>query len=94
MSNTLFAAITILSPVHGFLRRLAGAGAPVRRLDPPFAAPSTRAAVSKPLRVVRVMEDGHGPAHGGRMMISGRMADVCAELDRMAARETALRTGS
>ena len=43
---------------------------------------------SMPLRVVRVMEAGQA-AHGGRMMISGRMADVCAELDRMAEREAA-----
>ena len=39
------------------------------------------------LRVVRVMESGQATAYGGRMMISGRMADVCAELDRMAERE-------
>ncbi len=38
------------------------------------------------LRVVRVMEAGQSPAQVGRMVISGRMADVCAELDRLAAR--------
>ena len=50
-----------------------------------------RAAATKrlPLRVVRVLETGQAPAHAGRLMISGRMADVCAELDRMAAREAA-----
>lgn len=37
------------------------------------------------LRVVRVMEAGQTPAQVGRMVISGRMADVCAELDRLAA---------
>ena len=36
-----------------------------------------------PLRVIRV-KDG-SPQLAGRMVISGRMADVCAELDRMAA---------
>lgn len=41
----------------------------------------------RPLRVVRVAEAG--PAVAGRMVISGRMADVCAELDRLAALETA-----
>ena len=42
------------------------------------------------LRVLRVM-DGSANAQGlGRMRISGRMADVCAELDRLAAREAAL----
>jgi len=43
-----------------------------------------------PLRVVRVAEAGYRPGCAGRMVISGRMADVCAELDRLAARESAL----
>ena len=43
----------------------------------------------RPLRVVRVVESGQPRAHVGRMVISGRMADVCAELDRLAAREAA-----
>jgi hypothetical protein len=42
------------------------------------------------LRVVRVMEAGQPSASSGRMVISGRMADVCAELDRLAAREALL----
>ena len=41
-----------------------------------------------PLRVVRVVENGQAPLQCGRLMISGRMADVCAELDRMVERET------
>ena len=45
------------------------------------------------VRVLRAMEDGQPAAHAGRMVISGRMADVCAELDRMVAREAALRAG-
>ena len=36
------------------------------------------------LKVVREFEPGIGPSAAGRMVISGRMADVCAELDRMA----------
>ena len=36
-----------------------------------------------PLRVIRV-KDG-SPQMAGRMVISGRMADVCDELDRLAA---------
>jgi hypothetical protein len=39
------------------------------------------------LRVVRVVEASRMPASAGRMFISGRMADVCAELDRLAALE-------
>lgn len=43
------------------------------------------------LRIVREFDANVSPACAGRMVISGRMADVCAELDRMAQRETALR---
>lgn len=45
------------------------------------------------LKVVRAFEPGVGPSCAGRMVISGRMADVCAELDRLALRETTVRHG-
>lgn len=58
------------------------------------ALPSTLQAAAcgrqaaRPLRVVRVMDrDGNRARAGSRMVISGRMADVCAELDRLAALE-------
>ncbi len=51
------------------------------------ASPSS---ACRPLRIVRILEAGQTPAHVGRMVISGRMADVCAELDRLAAREATL----
>ena len=54
--------------------------------------PMTSICTQRPatLRVVRV-RDEHSPAHEvGRMVISGRMADVCAELDRLVAREDAM----
>ena len=51
---------------------------------------STQATTHKPLRIVRILDADHAPANVGRMLISGRMADVCAELDRLAAREAAL----
>ena len=41
------------------------------------------------LRVLRVAEIGPRSDCAGRMVISGRMADVCAELDRMVALEAA-----
>jgi hypothetical protein len=44
----------------------------------------------KPLRVVRVVEAGQSRSSVGRIVISGRMSDVCAELDRLAACEAAL----
>ena len=39
------------------------------------------------LRVVRFAEQGDTGQSAGRMVISGRMADVCAELDRLVALE-------
>lgn len=42
------------------------------------------------VRVVRVHEAGLPRANVGRMVISGRMADVCAELDRLVAKEAVL----
>ena len=40
------------------------------------------------LRVVRTVEAGLPAGCSGRMMISGRISDVCAELDRLAAIES------
>ncbi|WP_066707935.1 hypothetical protein [Curvibacter delicatus] len=59
-----------------------------RRLNRSDVAPS-RLVQRRPLRVVRIMEAGQAPAQVGRMVISGRLADVCAELDRLAACEAA-----
>ena len=47
-------------------------------------------AMTRPLRVLRVVEACHAPASAGRMVISGRMADVCAELERLAELEAAV----
>jgi hypothetical protein len=49
--------------------------------------PSTSATPA--LRVLRVTESDQRVKGAGRMVISGRMADVCAELDRLAAQEAA-----
>ncbi|MBA2960894.1 MULTISPECIES: hypothetical protein [Ramlibacter] len=46
-------------------------------------------AAARRLRVLRVVDAGHAPSTAGRMVISGRMADVCAELERLAALEAA-----
>ena len=43
-----------------------------------------------PLRVVHVVDKGALGKTSGRLVISGRMADVCEELERLAAREAAL----
>jgi hypothetical protein len=39
------------------------------------------------LKIVREFEPGVDRTNAGRMVICGRMADVCAELDRMAQQE-------
>ncbi len=49
-----------------------------------------RQARPQALRVLRLQEAGQARSSVGRMVISGRMADVCAELDRLVAREAAL----
>lgn len=58
------------------------------RNDESVGAPSSRPA--RPLRVLRIVEEASACASGaaGRLVISGRMADVCAELERLAALES------
>jgi len=84
------------APLQNLLRWLAPAVTPLRPVAPArptggeakMSSPS-RLVQRRPLRVVRIVEAGQGPALVGRMVISGRMADVCAELDRLAACEAA-----
>jgi hypothetical protein len=57
--------------------------------EAPMRASTSFEKKRKPLRIVRVLEKGQPRAAVGRMVISGRMADVCAELDRLAACEAA-----
>jgi len=102
MGTPLFAASVLFAPLQQLARWVARsfAGAPGRgdALAPPARAPRQVADLRQPvpvraarparLRVVRVFEGPHA-AGAGRMVISGRMADVCAELERLAALETA-----
>lgn len=53
------------------------------------AADAQDAPVARPLRVVRTVDAQQPGRRAGRVVISGRMADVCAELDRLAALEAA-----
>jgi len=53
----------------------------------PVRQPPVRPQRPQVLRVVRVVEPSAPRAIAGRMVISGRLADVCAELDRLAALE-------
>jgi hypothetical protein len=77
----LFAAVEAL--VYWFSPR--PAPSPVVAVAAPVRMPVPRPAA--PLRVVRVVEPSAPRAVAGRMVISGRLADVCAELDRLAALE-------
>ena len=71
-------------------RALAASDHPLLPTNANISASHLSAASALPvLRVVRVHELGQPRSSVGRMVISGRMADVCAELDRLAAQETA-----
>ena len=103
MGMALFAVGALVAPLLGEMgrnwlgrktphraRAQATRGSVASVCTPRVAEPaSARRSPSRPLRVVRVAEPLQGPASAGRMVISGRMADVCAELDRLAALETA-----
>ncbi len=70
---------TRISPQQWAINTVNGKSAGLRLSTPTVSA--------TPLRVVRLSEAGATPECAGRMRISGRMADVCAELDRLVAKE-------
>jgi hypothetical protein len=90
-----------LLPLHNFFASLQGlmgwlvAPRPAAVPPRPMRAVDTRPAVVRkraalplrPLRVVRIVDGSRTHGGAGRMVISGRFADVCAELDRLAAQE-------
>ncbi|MBI2770923.1 MAG: hypothetical protein HYX47_14955 [Burkholderiales bacterium] len=77
----------LFAPLQGLLRWLVVPSRQPRRQRAAAVVPAVAAAPRKPLRVLRVVDACAAPASAGRMVISGRMADVCAELDRLAALE-------
>ena len=82
MSLALFGAYRLLNP----LQHVARSFMPAQALQSRTAHPSHTTRVL-PLRVAREV-DVHQHRHSaGRMVITGRMADVCAELDRLAEQE-------
>jgi hypothetical protein len=98
--NGMFGPFHSLMGWLGQRRRRAGAALPLRQAASPLsplrscvARPAVPARpcekARRPLRVVRVVDGTGAVASAGRMVISGRMADVCAELDRLAALEAA-----
>ena len=76
MSLALFGAYRLLNPLQNTLRGFL----PTQALQSTPSHPKP----ALPLRVARVMEAQQSRHNAGRMVISGRMADVCAELDRLA----------
>lgn len=61
----------------------------VRAPNSPWPMRPIEAPRPSALRVVHVCDAQPVPGDAGRLRISGRMADVCAELDRLAEREAA-----
>lgn len=89
MAIALPLLVQIFEPINMAVQWLSGASgsAPAQR-HPAHRPRTARADMDRPLRVIRVVEQ-RGPRTGaGRMVISGRMEDVCAELDRLAELET------
>ena len=93
-------SVTPSSPVPAFRRLaandssatkiVAGSAQTARSAAPKHCPNVTRTGAPRRLKVVREFEAGISPSCAGRMVISGRMADVCAEQERMAQREAAL----
>ena len=50
---------------------------------------AARSADGRPLRVTRLVDQGCATSCAGRMVMSGTFDDVCAELDRLVALESA-----
>ena len=95
MTSSLFAANALFAPLQHLVRSVARVfAAPTMQRSAPATKPSaqdtaaaqTPASAPRRLRVVRVLEEPSAIS-AGRMVISGRMADVCAELERLAALE-------
>ena len=100
MSLAIFGLFKALSPL--FLttpRRFAPAGS-IGLARPAFQAPIslapahqsalvTRPVDTRPLRVTRLLDQGCARSCAGRMVMSGRFDDVCAELDRLVELESA-----
>lgn len=79
----------LLAPLQSLAGWFAAEPRAVSQARPAGAYAPARSCVRRPLRVVRVLEARQASSAAGRMVISGRMADVCAELDRLAELEAA-----
>ena len=87
MGLTLLTLAGFFAPLRGLMAaRPSASGHHAPRAQRLVAPPARH---SRPLRIVRIVEPSRAAADAGRIRISGRMADVCAELDRLAAQEAA-----
>ena len=104
MGITLLSLQSMLLPLQNLVAWIAGAATSARGTPSthsiaadarrtccvsPALARRRHARPGRALRVVRVLDGNHAGRGAGRMVISGRMADVCAELERLAALEAA-----
>ena len=100
MSLAILGLFKALSPLFPSApRRFAPAGsvglvaqlapAPITTTARPLSGRAVSAPHARPLRVTRWVDQGCGASCAGRMVMSGRFDDVCAELDRLVALESA-----
>ena len=89
MATAFLSFSRLAAAFRGLLAALAPRSGASPSSEPARALPPgpARGHALKPLRVVRVLEPSAPRSTAGRMVISGRLADVCAELDRLAALE-------
>ena len=85
MSLAIWSIFKMMSPFYSLnpapqTQGLQTTAQPVRR---PTHLTLAANRVAKPLRVARVPDDMSPPDRAGRMVMSGRMDEVCAELDRL-----------
>lgn len=85
--HTLHLASTPLRSLMTWLSGPAAPTMPVTFTTMPVAQARLVERRARPLRVLRVLDGPQERSAAGRMVISGRFADVCAELDRLAANE-------
>ncbi len=95
MATALFLPLTrLFGAVEALVYWFSPRPEPVTPAPVRATAQAAKAKRATPLRVVRVVEPSAPRAVAGRMVISGRLADVCAELDRLAALEAGNEPGT
>ena len=88
MSLAVLGLFRLFSPVFKPTRHFLPPQA-LRSMAPRMALPASKSVTHKPLRVTRIVDDTTPRNAAGRMVISGNMREVCAELDRLVALESA-----